>query len=768
MTTITGTSGNDVLKGEPGDQLEGLSGDDTYIIYDPATRIVESSNAGNDSVLTFVSYGLTEQANIEYLSTADHSGLDPINLAGNTGAQTIVGNFGNNSLDGRGGDDTLIGLRGDDTYYVYSANAVVREAAGEGYDRVFANQSYVLAPQASVEYLALQTASQGLAFNLTGNAFAQTIVGGSAKNILNGGGGADTLIGLAGDDTYRVYGQGESVIETKDGGNDTVYTSGDFYLSAGSHVETISAADQGQSTSMYLLGNELTQRIIGDYGNNVLNGGGSELVKGDTLIGLDGDDTYRIFGQRDVVLESAGGGNDIIFTSGNYQLAAGVEVETLSTHQHNSTLAMNLTGNELNNLVIGNFGANRLDGGGGSDTLIGFAGDDVFRFAATPTAGAVVTIQDYNNGADVILLDTKAFTAIAGGPLASSSIAIGAAAADADDRIIYNSETGALSYDADGNGSGAAIQFAQIGTGLTASDLRIVAADIQPEVLTIDTPGTYLIGNAIGTGTQIPESVTTLTFEPYGLGYFYDLIFGPNTSNGVLPSIAFETASLPGTLDFSQLGQGIVVKPDEGVRTASDQILIAEPPQPNRPAPFAQELIGTSFDDVIDRSGANGYNLSVARGGAGNDYIAGSASIDGGTGNDYLVGTINTTMTGGEGADIFQVFLRTRTPGTNTYSSPNYLTDFNPAEDKIYIELNYFRVAYRDNLDEPGALSDAQFGIGAGPTTAEQRIIYNPETGELQYFISGNAGSPAGEIPLFAILPKGLDLSAENFMLIAP
>ena len=116
MTTITGTSGNDVLKGEPGDQLEGLSGDDTYIIYDPATRIVESSNAGNDSVLTFVSYGLTEQANIEYLSTADHSGLDPINLAGNTGAQTIVGNFGNNSLDGRGGDDTLIGGSGDDVF----------------------------------------------------------------------------------------------------------------------------------------------------------------------------------------------------------------------------------------------------------------------------------------------------------------------------------------------------------------------------------------------------------------------------------------------------------------------------------------------------------------------------------------------------------------------------------------------------------------------------------------------------------------------------
>ena len=50
--------------------------------------------------------------------------------------------------------------------------------------------------------------------------------------------------------------------------------------------------------------------------------------------------------------------------------------------------------------------------------------------------------------------------------MSSSAFYAGAAAHDSTDRIIYNSNTGALSYDPDGTGAAAAVQFAELSPGL--------------------------------------------------------------------------------------------------------------------------------------------------------------------------------------------------------------------------------------------------------------------------------------------------------------
>ena len=64
-------------------------------------------------------------------------------------------------------------------------------------------------------------------------------------------------------------------------------------------------------------------------------------------------------------------------------------------------------------------------------------------------------------------------------PLAAGSLDafhVGAAAVDVSDRVIYDATTGALSYDADGVGGAAAVQFATLGTNLnlTSTDFFLV------------------------------------------------------------------------------------------------------------------------------------------------------------------------------------------------------------------------------------------------------------------------------------------------------
>ena len=74
---------------------------------------------------------------------------------------------------------------------------------------------------------------------------------------------------------------------------------------------------------------------------------------------------------------------------------------------------------------------------------------------------------------DTIFLDRDIFTAIlADETLAAAAFRNGAAAVDADDRIIYNSATGQIFYDSDGVGGAAQILFATVsaGTALTNAD----------------------------------------------------------------------------------------------------------------------------------------------------------------------------------------------------------------------------------------------------------------------------------------------------------
>jgi Ca2+-binding RTX toxin-like protein len=225
---------------------------------------------------------------------------------------------------------------------------------------------------------------------------------------------------------------------------------------------------QGTNQAEVLLGGSCSDSLNGGGGDDWLDGGAG----GDILSGGSGNDTYVVDSRWDWVNEAYGEGNDTVIASISYVLGFNQENLYLSGSAH-----INATGNADANLLIGNAGNNTLAGRLGNDTLIGGDGQDVFVFDTAPSATNRDTIHNFIVADDTIQLNRSVFSALTPGVLAPDAFVTGAAALDANDRIIYNSATGALLYDADGSGAGAAVQFATlvgvVGT-LSAADFVVV------------------------------------------------------------------------------------------------------------------------------------------------------------------------------------------------------------------------------------------------------------------------------------------------------
>ncbi|WP_019903877.1 M10 family metallopeptidase C-terminal domain-containing protein [Methylobacterium sp. 77] len=207
--------------------------------------------------------------------------------------------------------------------------------------------------------------------------------------------------------------------------------------------------------------------LIGNDGANRLDGAGGA----DRLSGGLGNDTYVTDG-LDIIEEAAGAGADRVLSTVSYRLGTSIEnLKLLGTE------ALDGFGNARANVITGNGGANTLTGGGGNDVLTGGAGDDTFLFRTRPGTGNVDHIRDFSLTDDVVALSAKIFTALGGGTLAESVFKdVASGAVDADDRVLYDHETGILAYDADGSGAGRALTIAVLDTkvALTFADLLVV------------------------------------------------------------------------------------------------------------------------------------------------------------------------------------------------------------------------------------------------------------------------------------------------------
>jgi Ca2+-binding RTX toxin-like protein len=470
---IFGNAGANVLIGEGGtDTLVGGAGNDIYRVEETGDIVFENIGGGSDSIYAVTNYALSAGSEVELLSAIDPGSTAAMNLTGNEFANRIYGNAAANVLIGGGGIDTLFGGAGHDVYRAEEADDIVVEVVGGGWDAVYAVTSYALAAGSEVELLSAIDPGATGAMDLTGNEFANYIYGNAGANVLIGGGGIDRLFGGAGGDIYRAEEAGDIVVEAVGGGVDSIYAVTSYALAAGSEVELLSAIDPGSTGAMDLTGNEFANRIYGNTGANVLIGGGGI----DTLFGGGGNDVYRAEEAGDLVIEAVGGGVDAIYAVTSYVLGAGSEVELLSAIDLGSAAAMNLAGNEFANRLYGTQGHNILNGGGGNDVLNGFGGADSYLFTTALGANNVDTLVGFVSGTGKICLDDAVFAGLGLGAVAAGAFVAGTAAADVNDRIIYDQATGRIFLDADGSGAGAAILFAvlQGGPTLAASDFLVI------------------------------------------------------------------------------------------------------------------------------------------------------------------------------------------------------------------------------------------------------------------------------------------------------
>jgi Ca2+-binding RTX toxin-like protein len=467
IEAVIGSQRSDIIYGGDGDdQLDGRSGSDR--LY---------GGSGNDTLLSGFDFDDNDRLyggdGNDILRSQYNNGV----LFGDAGEDTLYGIY-RSRLNGGEGDDIIYG--GD--YLGYGYGNILNGDAGDDYLWAGGGRRFLYDPAAELNIL-----NGGIGDDiLYGGLYSSVLNGGADNDILDGGNRPDTLNGGAGDDIL-------------DGGEHTdTVTYADATAAVTVSLAITTAQDTGGAGVDTLLN---VERLVGSTYNDVLAGGSGD----DRLFGGNGADTLSGGAGYDVL---DGGAHTDTASYADATAAVKVDLAILTTQDTGGAgkdrliSIENLLGSAFDDRLYGDAGNNRLTGGDGADwlngrdgndilsggaqddrltgglgndRLTGGAGEDSFFFNATLGADNVDTIVDFTVGEDIILLEDGIFQGLPKGVLTASAFVTGTAALDADDRIIYDSATGALLFDADGTGATAAIQFATLTSlpALTNGDLLV-------------------------------------------------------------------------------------------------------------------------------------------------------------------------------------------------------------------------------------------------------------------------------------------------------
>jgi Ca2+-binding RTX toxin-like protein len=752
--SLIGGTGDDTLDGGPGgtgdiDTLDGGLGNDVYALWQDANDTIVDAG-GLDTVVAHGGTTWLLPAGFENLVLTDVNGFSSSGDARLTGnaLDNVIRNEDNSSqpgrtafIDGADGDDTLIGGTGQD-HFIFAAGSGSYgndsvDGGGSGIDNIVVGQySAVVVDFRAGTVVGGGTGGSGSVHftnieGAFGGAFDDRLTANDSGVELFGGGGSDTMVGGAGNDILWQNDFSQPFAAASDTGDDQIF------------------------------GGAGNDSISGWRGNNLMDGGTGDdvfLLNGaagrwgaDTIIGGDGADGILLQGQQGAIVVDLSsnsftdGGPGTLTFSGieNFTEATRANFDDHIIGNDGANRLQAMLGNDLleggagNDTLIGGGlddfdpvgGNNTLDGGLGEDSLVGTREIDNFLFHA-PNQG-IDRVASFATSQDKLVFDSSGFTAIGNAGTFSSGDArffAGAGATsgqDASDRIVYDTSTGNLYYDADGSGAGAAQLIATLEgrPALAATNIAVVGSAGAPGATVVGTAGNDTLN-----GTDGNDTID-------GLGGDDVLDGGPGTDllrggdgNDRLKDRDDSNLAAPDTLDGG-LGNDIYD-------------FLANPLNPHSTVIVDAGGVDTvwSNHDFVLPAGIENLTLFEGKVGTGNELgnmmvafgNVGQYTMDGAGGNDTLLGATNSLedMRGGAGSDVFAF---SGPPADPSQLALDTLEDFASGTDTIQLDNTGFA-----NLGAPGRFSatDERFFSAPGAQAAHDasdRVIYDPGTGVVFY-----------------------------------
>jgi trimeric autotransporter adhesin len=681
-----GGAGDDTIGIYSGDSADGGDGNDmAYIVlrFLPGTATVNTTNMTID----------LSQANMNSVASAllggTVTGFERWGVYTGGGTDSVLGSAGDNYISLGTGDGTVNGGDGNDTIVHGGGGAVLltgglgsdvyrfaRPTQNEGEDTITdfargidqldfdisvfiqridpidldgdfaADDSYLHWRSEStgatsrlqllnVQFLNIPTTMADIL--LVDGAIATVTNGLDGDDIIRGGLASDTIYGGAGND-YLKDGIGGDLLDGG-AGNDTLVGS--------------NAAGSANDADM-LLGGAGNDQLWGLFGDDTLDGGaGADHMRGGW-----GDDVYIVDDVGDLVFESAAdiGFFDLVQSSVSFVLAFNLERLTLT-----GAGDITGTGNDLDNVILGNAGANVLRGSDGNDRLIGGHGDDSLRgdqgndFLA---GGAGTNILDGGAGldrVDLAGLTTGIFFDFA-------SFGSGASVQFGSNSLI---SIELISQFTDGNDTivGSAVGFTTEGNGGNDFILGGVAADGQAGGAGNDTMiggdgDDYLFGGEPGSSSS--DTITGTDFDYLYGGNGNDSLRGGSGTNVLIGEQGNDTIEGTGALSYLYSGAGTNMLSSGALLSVilsegdNDFMLAFGNAYYYRLANGSSSVYGG--DGVDQFIGGNALSHDNVRGGGGNDYLFGGNGNDmltGDAGNDVIIGQGgNDTLEGGAGVNL--------------------------------------------------------------------------------------------------------------------